>query len=107
MDLVTRVLLPLKKIRAVYKGWKVVNDAFDPQYVQYQEVKYKISRINDDLISEEDKEKDNKTFPYHLTKKTVFGRLKKEYYRTHDEAYEAMSGNLKNKVCAWVTNNKH
>ena len=107
LDIARRIILPLKRIKAAYKGWRVTRDAFDPEYVQYKEVKYKIIRINDDLVSEEDKQKDIETYPYCLNKKTRFRRLKREYYRTHDEAYTAMSENLKNKICAWITTNKH
>ena len=89
-----------KKVKAAFRIWKVRRSYIDPEYIKYNEAQYEIKRIKDDLLTEKEKSEDKKTYPYAIRKYTRRGNVKKEFYRTHDEAYEAMKGYLLNRVCA-------
>tara|TARA_R100000008_G_C3586713_1_gene173014 strand:- start:3118 stop:3435 length:318 start_codon:yes stop_codon:yes gene_type:complete len=102
MELINYTVHQLKKIRAAIRGWRVVREAIDPEYIQYKEVRYKLDRINDDIVPEKEKLKDKKTYPYYLNIETRFGKIKKQFFRTREEADDAMRDHLANKICAWV-----
>ena len=102
MKIIKYTVRQLKRARAAYKGWRVVRQAIDPEYIQYKEVRYKLDRINDEAIPEEEKLADKKTYPYYINKEAKFGRIQKQFYRPRVEAEEAMIDCLANKICAWV-----
>ena len=102
MKIINRAVYQVKKTVAAFKIWKTRRAYIDPEYIQYDEAQYKIKRIKDDLLTEAEKQADKKTYPYYIKKYTRAGSVKKEFYRTHEEAYEAMKGYLINRTCACI-----